>query len=239
MKIGVIQPSNARSALNLTEKALEEGAELVLLPEKWTKSLDEVPLSEFQNLARKYTAYIIPGAFEDGVSVVSPIIDDTGNLKGISKKVHLFEEEKTRLFPGNEGVMFTYRGIKFGISICYDVDFPEFIREMFLNGVEIVLVPSKVRSTGIQIWKDYLRIRVLENRIGIVNANAYNPPEFTGNSIVIVPEKDNNTGIVLPKILGELGNEENYLVVNVDPLRFIQLRKNRLNEVVKFTIKQL
>ncbi|TRM85766.1 carbon-nitrogen hydrolase family protein, partial [Sulfolobus sp. C3] len=123
--------------------------------------------------------------------------------------------------------------------ICYDVDFPEFIREMFLNGVEIVLVPSKVRSTGIQIWKDYLRIRVLENRIGIVNANAYNPPEFTGNSIVIVPEKDNNTGIVLPKILGELGNEENYLVVNVDPLRFIQLRKNRLNEVVKFTIKQL
>lgn len=112
MKIGVIQPLEVKSAILLVEKALKEGAELVLLPEKWTKNIDDVPLVEFQKLAKRYTAYILPGAFEDGVSVITPIIDDSGNLKGIAKKIHLFNEEKLRLIPGNEAVLFTYRGIR-------------------------------------------------------------------------------------------------------------------------------
>ncbi|MEM3350039.1 MAG: carbon-nitrogen hydrolase family protein [Saccharolobus sp.] len=238
MKIGVVQPLEVKTALSLTERALKEGAELVLLPEKWVKSIDEVPLIEFQKLAKKYTAYIIPGAFEDGVSVISPIIDDNGNLKGIAKKIHLFNDEKLRLLPGDEGIIFTYRGIKFGIAICYDIDFPELIREFFLKGIEVLLVPSKVKSVGLQIWREFLRIRSLENRIAIVNSNSYNPPDFPGGSTVIVPEQS-DSGIVIPRIVEELENEENYMIASIDPLNYIYLRDNRLKEIVKFRIKEI
>ncbi|MEM0263969.1 MAG: carbon-nitrogen hydrolase family protein [Saccharolobus sp.] len=238
MKIGVVQPLEVKTALSLTERALKEGAELVLLPEKWVKSIDEVPLIEFQKLAKKYTAYIIPGAFEDGVSVISPIIDDNGNLKGIAKKIHLFNDEKLRLLPGDEGIIFTYRGIKFGIAICYDIDFPELIREFFLKGIEVLLVPSKVKSVGLQIWREFLRIRSLENRIAIVNSNSYNPPDFPGGSTVIVPEQS-DSGIVIPRIVGELENEENYMIASIDPLNYVYVRGNRLKEIVKFRIKEI
>ncbi|ACP36234.1 Nitrilase/cyanide hydratase and apolipoprotein N-acyltransferase [Sulfolobus islandicus Y.G.57.14] len=238
MKIGVIQPLEVKSAILLVEKALKEGAELVLLPEKWTKNIDDVPLVEFQKLAKRYTAYILPGAFEDGVSVITPIIDDSGNLKGIAKKIHLFNEEKLRLIPGNEAVLFTYRGIRFGILICYDIDFPEVARELFSKGVEIILVPSKVRGNGLDIWNEFLRIRVLENRIGIVNANVYSPPDFPGRSVAIVPEQRQD-GIVIPKVVGVLGSEEGYMIVDIDPLKYMYLRGDRLKEYVKFTVKEL
>ncbi|MCH4814243.1 MAG: carbon-nitrogen hydrolase family protein [Saccharolobus sp.] len=238
MKIGVIQPLEVKSAILLVEKALKEGAELVLLPEKWTKNIEDVPLVEFQKLAKRYTAYILPGAFEDGVSVITPIIDDSGNLKGIAKKIHLFNEEKLRLIPGNEAVLFTYRGIRFGILICYDIDFPEVARELFSKGVEIILVPSKVRGNGLDIWNEFLRIRVLENRIGIVNANVYSPPDFPGRSVAIIPEQRQD-GIVIPKVVGELGSEEGYMIVDIDPLKYMYLRGDRLKEYVKFTVKEL
>ncbi|WP_218259103.1 carbon-nitrogen hydrolase family protein [Saccharolobus shibatae] len=238
MKIGVIQPLEVKSAILLVEKALKEGADLVLLPEKWTKNIEDVPLVEFQKLAKRYTAYILPGAFEDGVSVITPIIDDSGNLKGIAKKIHLFNEEKLRLIPGNEAVLFTYRGIRFGILICYDIDFPEVARELFSKGVEIILVPSKVRGNGLDIWNEFLRIRVLENRIGIVNANVYSPPDFPGRSVAIIPEQRQD-GIVIPKVVGELGSEEGYMIVDIDPLKYMYLRGDRLKEYVKFTVKEL
>jgi len=238
LKIGVIQPLEVKSAILLVEKALKEGAELVLLPEKWTKNIDDVPLVEFQKLAKRYTAYILPGEFEDGVSVITPIIDDSGNLKGIAKKIHLFNEEKLRLIPGNEAVLFTYRGIRFGILICYDIDFPEVARELFSKGVEIILVPSKVRGNGLDIWNEFLRIRVLENRIGIVNANVYSPPDFPGRSVAIVPEQRQD-GIVIPKVVGVLGSEEGYMIVDIDPLKYMYLRGDRLKEYVKFTVKEL
>ncbi|QXJ30658.1 Uncharacterized protein J5U22_00231 [Saccharolobus shibatae] len=234
----MIQPLEVKSAILLVEKALKEGADLVLLPEKWTKNIEDVPLVEFQKLAKRYTAYILPGAFEDGVSVITPIIDDSGNLKGIAKKIHLFNEEKLRLIPGNEAVLFTYRGIRFGILICYDIDFPEVARELFSKGVEIILVPSKVRGNGLDIWNEFLRIRVLENRIGIVNANVYSPPDFPGRSVAIIPEQRQD-GIVIPKVVGELGSEEGYMIVDIDPLKYMYLRGDRLKEYVKFTVKEL
>ncbi|MEJ2781847.1 carbon-nitrogen hydrolase family protein, partial [Stygiolobus sp. CP850M] len=99
MKFAIVQPTSTFSAVQLTEEALKAGAEIVLLPEKWTKHLDDVPLVDFQRLAKKYTSYVIPGAVEDGVSIISPVIDPNGEVKGIAKKIHLYEDEKNRLFP--------------------------------------------------------------------------------------------------------------------------------------------
>ena len=237
MKFAIVQPTNTLSALKLTEEALKAGAEIVLLPEKWVKHLDEVPLNEFQKLAKKYTSYIIPGAVEDGVSVISPVIDPNGEVKGIAKKIHLFEDEKNRLFPGTSTLIFTYRGVKIGIAICYDVDFPEVIRQMFLKGVEVVLVPSKIPQDGIELWREYLKVRVLENRIAIVNANALQPPEFPGKSVVYIPMKKGK--FVYPEKIAEMGSNENFLLIDINPLMYMSLRVERLKEYSNFEINEI
>ena len=237
MKIGIIQPSNINDALKLSEDALRSGAEVILLPEKWVKTLDELPLREFQQLAKKFTAYIIPGAVEDGVSVVSPIIDPNGEIKGIAKKIHLFNEERNKLLAGDTAIIFKYRGIKLGIVVCYDLDFPEIVREMFLKGVEIVLVPSKVPADGIDLWREYLKVRVLENRIAIVNANAFSPPEYLGMSVAYIPSLRGR--FIEAKPIAELSDREGQVVVNINPLTYMSYRIERLKEYKKFDIKEI
>lgn len=237
MKFAIVQPTSTFSAVQLTEEALKAGAEIVLLPEKWTKHLDDVPLVDFQRLAKKYTSYVIPGAVEDGVSIISPVIDPNGEVKGIAKKIHLYEEEKNRLFPGSSTIIFTYRGVKIGIAICYDVDFPEVIRQMFVKGVEVVLVPSKIPQDGLELWRDYLRVRVLENRLAIVNANALQLPEYPGKSVVYVPVKRGK--YVYAEKVAEMGSSENFLLVDINPLHYMDLRVNRLKEYSNFEINEI
>jgi predicted amidohydrolase len=237
LKFAIVQPTSTFSAVQLTEEALKAGAEIVLLPEKWTKHLDDVPLVDFQRLAKKYTSYVIPGAVEDGVSIISPVIDPNGEVKGIAKKIHLYEEEKNRLFPGSSTIIFTYRGVKIGIAICYDVDFPEVIRQMFVKGVEVVLVPSKIPQDGLELWRDYLRVRVLENRLAIVNANALQLPEYPGKSVVYVPVKRGK--YVYAEKVAEMGSSENFLLVDINPLHYMDLRVNRLKEYSNFEINEI
>lgn len=237
MKFAIVQPSSTFSAVQLTEEALKAGAEIVLLPEKWTKHLDDVPLVDFQRLAKKYTSYVIPGAVEDGVSIISPVIDPNGEVKGIAKKIHLYEDEKNRLFPGSSTIIFTYRGVKIGIVICYDVDFPEVIRQMFVKGVEVLLVPSKIPQDGLELWRDYLRVRVLENRLAIVNANALQLPEYPGKSVVYVPVKRGK--YVYAEKVAEMGSSENFLLVDINPLHYMDLRVNRLKEYSNFEINEI
>lgn len=237
MKFAIVQPTSTFSAVQLTEEALKAGAEIVLLPEKWTKHLDDVPLVDFQRLAKKYTSYVIPGAVEDGVSIISPVIDPNGEVKGIAKKIHLYEDEKNRLFPGSSTIIFTYRGVKIGIVICYDVDFPEVIRQMFVKGVEVVLVPSKIPQDGLELWRDYLRVRVLENRLAIVNANALQLPEYPGKSVVYVPVKRGK--YVYAEKVAEMESSENFLLVDINPLNYMDLRVNRLKEYSNFEINEI
>lgn len=237
MKIGIVQPSNLNDALKLTEDSLKSGAEVILLPEKWIKTLDDLPLKQFQQLAKKYTAYIIPGAVEDGVSIIAPIIDPNGDVKGIAKKIHLFGEENNKLLPGDTAIVFKYRGVKLGIVVCYDLDFPEIMREMFLRGVEIVLVPSKIPAEGIDLWREYLKVRVLENRIAIINANVFSPPVYLGMSIAYVPSPRGR--FIEPKPLGELGDREGQIVVDVNPLTYMSYRIERLKEYRKFDVNEI
>ncbi len=238
MKIAVVQPYSVNSALSLTEKALMSGAQLVLLPEKWVKTVEELPLKEFQRLAVKYTAYIIPGAVEDGVSIIAPVIDPSGNIKGLAKKLHLFNEEKEKLMPGTYSTIFSISGIKIGIAICYDLDFPEVIRKMVLRGSEIILVPSKIPFNGIEIWREYLRVRSLENRVSIVNANAYNPPNYPGKSIAFTPYKRDDN-IVDLLTLAELGEEENFAIADINPLSYFHIRLERIKEIKDFDVMEL
>lgn len=232
-----MQPTAKQTAIQSTEKALEAGSQIILLPEKWVSTLDELPITDFQRLAVKYTAYIIPGAVEDGVSVISPIISPKGNILGLAKKVHLFGKERGRLIPGTSISFFSVNGVRIGVVICYDLDFPEIVRALFLHGVEIVMVPSKIKREWMDRWRDYVRMRAIENRIAIVNANAFQLPDYPGGSIAILPYKRGE--IVDLKVVAEMGEEEGFTIADIDPMSFFHLRLERQKEVVQFSVQEL
>jgi predicted amidohydrolase len=237
VKIGIVQPRDVEGALRLTEAALKEGAELVLLPEKWVREIEGVPLNQFRMLARTFTAHVIPGAFEDGVSVVAPVFDGNGEVRTIAKKVHLFGKEKGRLYPGDKVISFSFRGVKFGLLICYDIDFPETVRSLFLKGVEVLLVPSRVPKEGIGVWRDYLRIRAIENRMAIINANALDPPEFNGLSSAMIPVRKGN--IVDVEMVASLEDREQYAVFNVEPMSYLMFRTERIREYRNVEVEEI
>jgi predicted amidohydrolase len=108
---------------------------------------------------------------------------------------------------------------------------------MFKKGVEILLVPSKITTEGLKIWRDYIKIRALENRIAIVNANALAPPDYIGNSFAITPVKKG--GIVDTLTVAELGEEENYTIADIDPLTYFHLRLERLKEISDTSVDEI
>lgn len=201
------------------------------------EDLDELPISEFQRLAVKYTAFIIPGAVEDDVSVVSPIISPRGRILGLAKKIHLFGKEKGRLLPGTSATYFSVNGVKIGVVICYDLDFPEVARTLFMNGVEILLVPSRISKEGMDRWRDYVRMRSLENRIAVVNANSVELPNFIGGSIAVVPYRRGD--IVDLKVVAVMGEEDGFTIADIDPISYLHLRLERRNEILQFSVQEL
>ena len=219
MKIGVIQASSVQSAVNLTERALKEGARIVLLPEQWAVSFDFVPVSEFQRLARLYTSSLVLGAFNDGVSVISPIISHNGNIIGVAKKVHV---EGSSLVPGTEILAFKHMGSKVGVVISDDIYYPEISVSVVKSNLDILLVPSAVGHEELNDWKCVMRLRAKETGSVIVNANSYIPPKGVGHSTVFIPYLEERRIEVQEKEL--LTEGEGYAVFEVDLTKILPVK---------------
>ncbi len=219
MKVGVVQAASVQSAVNLTERALKEGARIVLLPEQWTISFDFVPVSEFQRLARLYTSFVVLGAFNDGVSIISPIISHNGNIIGVAKKVHV---EGTHLVPGNEILVFKHMGNKIGVIISNDIYYPEVSVSVLRSNVDLLLVPSMVSQEQLEDWKCVMRIRARETGSVILNANSYTPPGGVGHSAIYMPQpKEDFLDVEERELLAE---GEGYAVIDVDLTKFVPLK---------------
>lgn len=132
----------------------------------------------------------------------------------VYRKIHLFYEEKLFFKEGNKGrVLFEFRGVIFGVIICFDWIFPELTRSLALEGVQVILHPSNLVLPWGQLA---MRIRAVENRIFTVTVNrvglekrADRKLKFTGMSQVISPRGE---------ILLKMGKrEEGLKVVEIDP----------------------
>ncbi|MGC9105193.1 MAG: carbon-nitrogen hydrolase family protein [Thermoprotei archaeon] len=225
MKLGIVQAGSVQSALQLTERALKGGARVVLLPKDWTVSIDLVPVSEFQKLAKLFTAHVVIGAVFDGVSIVSPIITPDGNVVGLSKKIYVSDKS---VLPGTELVAFKSMGNKFGILIDDDLLYSELVLAYLKSNVDVVLVPSSVPASTLDWWKGLLKARAIETRMTFVNANLFVPPKGGGRSSIAEPTvASGKSDAALIEILGE---EEGYAVIEVDTNRTLQLRALRMSE---------
>jgi predicted amidohydrolase len=224
-------------AQDLISKAAKEGAQIVCLPEHWLleywRKADDAP-ERIAETAKTERVFVITGAnythYRSDVRIRSMLIDPTGQVVGSQDKVHLFRDESTIAVPGEEyRVLETPLG-KLGITICYDNVFPEAARTITLQGADLLFVPSRIITDGLEAWLLYLRTRALENRIPVIAPNVCDPPRYIGGSVIIDLEESSKSPVVLPKVAASATFEETVIIASIDVDQARKLRAKRLSE---------
>ena len=183
---------NKRTAEALIRESVSAGAELVALPELWScHGLEEVyrenaepvpgPTTEFLgDLARDLGIYLLGGSILEGepgggkLSNTSTLFAPSGEMVAVYRKIHLFDVkvsedkeylESATIAPGDEVVTAKAGTATLGLSVCYDVRFPELYRLLALAGAEVLAVPAAFTlQTGKDHWEVLLRARAIENQ---------------------------------------------------------------------------
>jgi predicted amidohydrolase len=182
---------NLTTAERLIREAAFAGAELVALPELWScHGLEEVyrenaepipgPTTDFlSGLALEFGVWLLGGSILEGepgaerLSNTSTCFDPSGELAAVYRKIHLFDAkapdrdylESRTIAPGREIVTAKAGGTTLGLSVCYDLRFPELYRLLALRGAEVLSVPAAFTlQTGKDHWELLLRARAVENQ---------------------------------------------------------------------------
>ncbi len=224
------------AAQNLIGEAAKSQAQIVCLPEHWLIEFWKEATDATERLAevaRTRHIFVVTGANftpnHSNICVRSTLIDSAGQILGWQDKIHLFRDERSVAVPGQEYKVLqtTFGGI--GITICYDNVFPEAARTLTLRGADLLFVPSRIISEGLDPWLLYLRTRALENRIPVVAPNVFHPPRYLGGS-VIIELSQGDSSVVLPKIVASAGTGEKVIVADVDIDNARKLRSDRLSQ---------
>ncbi len=240
IRIGISQfhSANLAGSLPRIQSLLEKGAELVILPEKWMNGGDgnvvtaeHSYLEEVADLSRRYNAVVLTGGLlenEDGRNYITCFAyGPDGRLQTRCRKLHPFGLERRSVTAGSGISFFEFKGMRVGVAICYDMDFPETARRFALTDCDLIAVPAKIRREGMDPWLLYLQTRALENRIPVAFANSFSPPLFPGRSGVVELGKSED-GMVMYPVVTLLGEEDAEEVFEVDPLPCREERKKRL-----------
>lgn len=210
--------SNLRVAEQLVRRAADGGARLVVLPEKWhfihndrrsldaAESLDGPSIGAVRDWAAGLGVAIVAGSIierapdADRAFNTSVLVQPNGEATAVYRKLHLFDvevggrryRESDAAQPGDEIVVGFAHGQTIGMSICYDLRFPELYRRLALDGASIVAVPAAfTAATGRDHWEPLLRARAIENQCFVVAANQVgthaNGTVSYGRSMIVDP----------------------------------------------------
>jgi len=223
---------NLRRAEELMVAAAKDGTELLILPEMWSSGFDFTHLADYsedgngetvtflRKLARELKIYIIGGSFAEKKNGkyynTCPVIDEKGDIVAKYRKVHLFSHylnEHLYFQPGEDWGFAEFakdsEKVKLGLSICYDLRFPEFFRNLALRGARLFTVPAGWPSSRISEFELLCRARAVENRSFLICSNYTDTKKKTycGNSLIVSP---------FGEIITKLGNEEGYVLGEID-----------------------
>ncbi len=211
--------ANLASAERLVRAAVADGAELVVLPERLdirgaaadyadgAEPLDGRPVTWARGLARELGIELVAGSVaerregRERVSNTSVHVGPDGEIRATYRKIHMFDvevggvdyRESEHSEAASEIVMSeTAGGVPLGLSICYDLRFPELYRILALRGARIVTVPANfTRITGEAHWEVLLRARAIENQVFVIAPGQGRRPgpegDSYGNSMIVDP----------------------------------------------------
>ena len=180
-----------RRALELVARAAAEGAGFVATPENTdvigprrdkisgAEPLEGRFVSAFRESAAKHGLWLLLGSFaervegQEKVRNTSVLVGPTGDVVATYRKIHLFDaappdgvpyRESDVVVPGDEPVLADTPFGRLGLSICYDLRFPELYRRLSEGGATVLCVPSAFTvPTGRAHWETLLRARAIEN----------------------------------------------------------------------------
>jgi deaminated glutathione amidase len=190
---------NLAAAGELLREAKEAGADIACLPENFSfiglRDADKLQVAEpdgdgavqtfLRDAARKHKMWILGGTIvirghdDRRVANASLLIDAAGNRVARYDKIHLFDvtipgrdeqyRESNHVAPGRELVIADTPVGKLGMSVCYDMRFPELYRELVSRGAEWLAMPAAFTvPTGRAHWETLLRARAIENLCYVV-----------------------------------------------------------------------
>ena len=232
---------NLKKTEKLIIKAVKQKTDFIITPEvsslfslnkkkllKICKSMDkDIYLNRIKILAKKYKKWILIGSLITKVSKNklvnrSVLVDKTGKIKTFYDKIHMYDvvlSKKEKYFEskifsaGKQIKSFNLPWGKLGLSICYDLRFPNMYRKLSKAGCDYISIPSAfTETTGKRHWHSLLKARAIENFCYIFapaqGGTHYNGRKTFGHSMVVSPDG---------KILKELQKSEGVITVTIDP----------------------
>jgi|SRR5579884_25382 len=229
---------NLEMAEGLMAAAAGDGARLIVLPEMFNvlgdaevlrgsaEPLDGPSLRWAGEQARHLGVWLVAGSIMERVSGherifnTSCLFDPAGERCAIYRKIHLFDcdvpgasyHESATVMPGRDIVRTEAEGVPLGLSICFDLRFPELFRILALDGARLIALASAfTERTGRDHWEVLVRARAIENQVYLIAANqvgASTPKlRWFGRSMIVDP-----WGVVL----AQAPDRECYIVANLD-----------------------
>ncbi len=220
MRSGEDVDANVALAERLLGEAADGGADLAVLPEVFTylgsargraEAAEPIPgptTDRLASIARDRSMWVLGGSIlevaEGHIYNTSTLFDREGEFVAYYRKIHLFDVELPGQPPFRESATFTAGDqlvthetdqARVGLSICYDLRFPELYRGLMVLGAEVLLVPAQFQQeTGRDHWEVLMRARAIENQCYVVAAGqwgTFGAPEkgrrSYGNSMVVDP----------------------------------------------------
>jgi predicted amidohydrolase len=245
---GPEKATNLEKAEQLVARAAATGADVVALPEKWNaigapdalhaaaETLESgESVAAMAGWARTHGITLVGGSISERregrekLSNTSVAFGPDGEVLGVYRKIHLFDvevgghvyRESEAEEPGEEPVVVRGEGWPIGLTVCYDVRFPELYRILALEGAELVTVPAHFTlHTGRDHWHLLLRARAVENQYYVaapaqVGETLPGRPSY-GRSLIVDP-----WGLVL----AQAPDEETVISAELDRARLREVRK--------------
>ena len=199
LNAGADVAANVEVADRLTRAAAADGARLIVLPEKWTaigsdeqmraaaEPLEGPTLGWARALARELGVELVAGSFVEKLEGTEKLantsvhVDRRGELRAVYRKLHMFDVEvegrsyrESDLEEAGSEIVLSHsdEGVELGLSICYDLRFPELYRILAVRGARILTVPAAFTlATTRDHWETLLRARAIENQAFVIAAN--------------------------------------------------------------------
>ena len=200
--------ANEQMAVDLVRQAVSRGARFVSTPEntnylgpheekvRLAEPLDGPTCRLFSGLAAELKIFLLLGSFNEKSTDPlcchnsSVLFSPTGEIEAVYRKIHLFDvevgdkvrfQESATILPGSEVVVADTDLGRFGLSICYDLRFPELYLELVRRGAEVLTIPSAFTlTTGKDHWHSLLRARAIESQCYVVAAAQYGSHDDRG-----------------------------------------------------------
>ena len=257
---------NLATAYRLTRAAAADGAELVVLPEKLNvlgaerdllegaEPLDGPTIGWARDAARELGVDLVAGSIaerregHEKLANTSVHVGPDGEIRAVYRKIHMFDvvvggieyRESSTEDPGDEIVLSeTAAGVPLGLTVCYDLRFPELYRILAVRGAQVIAVPAAfTKVTGQAHWEILARARAIENQAFVVAADQIGPhgdgKESFGGSMIVDPWGE---------VLARAPDEECFVAADLDLARQEQVRSelpslaNRMPDAYRWPVE--